>query len=361
MGVHRTIVIGWVLALTVLGAWRQEASAQIRGVVTADGGVLLVAVAVELWSADQRIAARLTDSEGRFFFPESVAFRAVTIRAGALGFEATRIEVRDGVTNYDIRLSESPLILEGLVVTTEEATCEQGRDDKRARALWEYARRRYQGVMDTLGIATYLAQADTVVPISQLGPLRLPTLNLSQRESSSLLRFSWTRRIKREGYAFKVRRTDGARAYDSWVYPPLEADFAPHFVDELFGERHRMIVKDEGQDGWSLGYCPKKDKKPSIKGTIVLAPDTSFTSVEWSFQTPEPLEHAGGRAFFAPLIAQDGAPYFLPTEAIIWREVPTGDYFQRYQRYEGWLVAPGDSVPRLPLRGGTEFELSRER
>ena len=26
-----------------------------------------------------------------------------------------------------------------------------------------------------------------------------------------------------------------------------------------------------------------------------------------------------------------------------------------------WLVAPGDSVPRLPIRGGTEFDLSRER
>ena len=347
------------LALVLPGVWADGASAQITGVVTARGGVLLEGVAVEVWTANARIAARLTDSDGRFFFSESIAFRAVTLQVGALGFKTREVIVEEGVDEYAIRLDEAPLLLEGLVVTTEEATCEMGRDDKKARQLWQLARLRYHGIMDTLGVATYLAEADTVVPLSKLGPLDLPVLALSQRGSSSLLRFSWTRRIQRDGYAFKVRRTDGARPYDSWVYPPLDADFAPHFVDDLFGERHRFVVEHEGPDGWTLAYCPKKDNKPTIKGTIALARDTSFTSVEWLFQTPDPVEHAGGRAVFAPPLPGHELIYLLPSEAIVWREVPGGEYLQRYQRFENWLVAPGDSVPALPLRRSSEWGASR--
>ncbi len=339
-----------MLALVVSGVWATEASAQIRGVVTARGGEPLEGVAIEVWTANRRIAARLTDADGRFFFPESIAFQAVTLQIGGLGFKTVGITVEEDVDDYAIQLDEAPLMLEGLLVTTEEATCEQGRDDALARQLWQLARLRYHGLMDTLGVATYLAEADTVVPLSKLGPLDLPSLALSQRSSSSLLRFSWSRRIQRDGYAFKVRRTDGARPYDSWVYAPLDADFAPHFVDDLFGERHRLVVEHEGPEGWTLRYCPKKDNKPSIKGTIALARDTTFKSVEWLFDTPDPVEHAGGRAVFAPPLSGLTQAYLLPSEAIVWREVPGGDYLQRYQRFEGWLVAPGDSVPALPLR-----------
>jgi len=346
----RTVGFAALLMVSALAAFAGAASAQLSGVVTARGGIPLEGVAVEAWSGDRRLAAVLSDADGAFSFPEIVALQTVMLRAGALGFDVLEVAVVEGVDSYDLRLAEAPLVLEGLLVTTEEAPCEMRRDESRARGLWEYARSRYHGIMDTLGIATYLAEADTVLPLGKLGPLELPDLNLSQRGSSSLLRFSWTRRIEREGYAFKVRRMDGAQPYDSWVYPPLEADFAPHFVDDLFGERHRFIVDDEREDGWSLAYCPEKDDKPAIAGTIELARDTTFVSVEWIFQTPEPVEHAGGRAVFSPLLPGSENTYFLPSEAIIWRAVPEGDYVQRYQRYEKWFVAPGDSVPLLPLR-----------
>ena len=324
--------------------------AQIGGVVTRAGGIPVEGVSVEAWSVDRRVAATLTDELGLFSFSEAIALNTVMLRVGALGFEVGELTVRSGVDTYDIELTEAPLAVEGLVVTMEEATCEMGREDERGRKLWQYARIRYDGLMDTLGVATYLAEADTIVPLSQLGALQLPELNLSQRGSSSLLRFNWTRRIDRDGYAFSVRRMDGAGPYDSWVYPPLEADFAPHFVDEVFGERHRFVIDEEGPDGWLLAYCPKDGDKPSIKGTITLARDTTFAAVDWLFDTPEPIEHAGGRASFPPILPGSGLSHLLPTEAVIWRAVPTGEYLQSYQRYEDWLVAPGDSVPLLPLR-----------
>ena len=348
-----------LIALIVAGTWVDGASAQITGVVRSGGGRPLEGIAVEMWSASERIAARLTDADGRFVFPESIAFQAVSLQVGGLGFQTREITVREGVDEYTVELAEQPLVLDGLLVSTEGATCEQGRDDRSARDLWQLARLRYHGLMDTLGVATYLAEADTVVPLSKLGPLDLPALALSQRGSSSLLRFSWSRRIERDGYAFKIRRTDGARPYDSWVYAPLDADFAPHFVDDLFGERHRMVLEYEGPEGWTLRYCPKKDNKPSIKGTIALARDTTFKSVEWLFETPDPVEHAGGRAVFTPPLSGGAQSYLLPSEAIVWREIPGGEYLQRYQRFEDWMVAPGDSVPALPLRRASERGTAR--
>ena len=341
---------GVALSFAALCFLAGPAAAQIDGVVTRAGGLPLEGVSVEAWSDDLRVGATLTDALGVFSFSDAIALNTVMLRAGALGFEVAEVTIQSGVNSYSIELTEAPLAVEGLVVTMEEATCEDGREDARGRELWQYARFRYDGLMDTLGVATYLAEADTIVPLSELGALKLPALNLSQRGSSSLLRFNWTRRIDRDGYAFAIRRMDGAAPYDSWVYPPLEADFAPHFVDDVFGERHRFVIDDEGPDGWLLAYCPKDTGKPSIKGTITLARDTTFASIDWLFQTPEPIEHAGGRAFFTPILSRSVLSHFLPAEAVIWRAIPAGDYLQSYQRYEDWRVAPGDSVPQLPLR-----------
>jgi hypothetical protein len=325
-------------------------AAQLDGVVTRPGGLPVEGVSVEAWSADRRVAATLTNGLGVFSFSEEIAAETVLLLLSTLGFDVEEVTILDGRTSYEIELTESPLAVEGLVVTMERATCEMGREDEEAKRLWQLARLRYDGLMDTLGVATYLAEADTIVPLSELGSLKLPSLSLSQRGSSSLLRFSWTRRIDREGYASAIRRIDARGAYDSWTYPPLEADFAPHFVDDDFGERHRFVIADDS-DGWVLEYCPKNTDKPSIKGTITLARDTTFSAVDWLFDTPEPIESAGGRALFKPILP--GAvqlSHLLPAEAVTWRAIPEGDYLQSYQRYEGWRVAPGDSVPLLPLR-----------
>ena len=355
-------VVGIALAVAAQAAAQcflaGSAAAQLDGVVSRAGGLPLEGVSVEAWSVDQRRGATITNALGVFSFSDEIASSTVLLRLSALGFNVEEVQVREGLVFYEIELTEAPLAVEGLVVTMAETTCEEGREDEEGKRLWHLARIRYDGLMDTLGVATYLAEADTIVPLSELGSLQLPVLNLSQRGSSSLLRFNWTRRIDREGYAFPIRRIDAGKAYDSWVYPPLEADFAPHFADDVFGERHRFVIEDD-TDGWVLAYCPKKTDKPYIKGTITLARDTTFAAIDWLFETPEPMEHAGGRAYFTPILPGTvRLSHLLPAEAVTWRAVPEGDYLQSYQRYEDWRVAPGDSVPLLPLRrerGGADI------
>jgi hypothetical protein len=344
----RTILLLVLLA----GLVPSGATAQITGTVTNSSGISLEGVAVEAWLDGRRVAATLTRKNGRYILADSLSARADELRTGALGFLTKTVPMRPGVRVYDIRLEAEPLLLEGLEVVMEGDICRRD-DDGMARALWERARSHYLQGLDTLGIATYLAEADTVVRREDIGPLALPELALSQRGSGSIQRFSWDRRIKRDGYAFKVRRTDGAAAFDSWKYAPLEADLTSHFVEKLFGDLHRFVAPIEDSDGWTVTFCPKDDHDPAIRGTIVFAPDTTLTSVEWSFLTPDPVERAGGRATFAPLMEGSELAYPLPSEALIWWQVPDGRYFQKYQRYEGWRVVPGDSVPQLPLRRST--------
>ncbi|MEO2159293.1 MAG: carboxypeptidase-like regulatory domain-containing protein [bacterium] len=341
-------LIGLTISFTMSGGL----AAQISGVVKTGGGSTVSGVAVEAWSEVQRVAAVVSDTNGRFRFLDAFGSDIVLLRASGLGFQVTELRIESSIEEYVLVLTEDPLVIDGLLVTTNQSACEFPQGEVRARNLWGKASQRYHGLMDTLGIASYLAEADTIVAISELGTLELPDLNLNQRGSSSLLRFSWTRRIEREGYAFSTRATDGVEVYESWVYPPLEADFAPHFIDESFGDRHYFRIQEENSDGWSLSFCPKSDKDPSISGSITLARDITVTSVRWSFKTPEPLENAGGSVFFPPVLEDDSDVYLLPSEAITWKSVPGGDYLQRYQRYEGWYVAPGDSVPLLPLRRG---------
>jgi hypothetical protein len=338
-----------LLLAVLLGFVPSFAMAQVTGTVTNSSGFPLESVAVESWLAGRRVAATFTNKAGRYILSDSLSARADELRTGALGFKTQTIPMRPGVSVYDIRLEAEPLMLEGLEVVMEGDICNR-KDDRSARGLWEHARSHYQQGLDTLGIATYLAEADTVVRREDIGPLALPELALSQRGSGSIQRFSWERRIKRDGYAIKVVRTDGAATFDSWVYAPLEADVSSHFVGELFGDLHKFVDPIQDADGWTVTFCPKDDDDVSIRGTVVLAPDTTLSSVEWSFLTPDPVERAGGRATFTPLMGGVELAYPLPTEALIWKQVPDGRYFQLYQRYDGWRVVPGDSVPQLPLR-----------
>lgn len=351
--VHRAAVRR-ILALPLLLVWASlmpasPVGAQITGVTVDGAGAPVSGVVVEAWSDDGHLASRITGDDGRFRFPPEVADRATRLRAGRLGYRPLVERVDPGAGTHRLRLEEEPIPLEELVVRSEQRRCTADEEDG-ARELWDALRSRYSGPMDTVGVATYLARAEKLVSRDEVGPLELPSEMLQQRGSSSQLRFSWTRQVRRGGYAFPVRRTERGRSFDSWTYAPLEADFAPHFVDPVFGELHRFRVRDRGDFGWLLEFCPRDTGDPSIRGTMRIGRDTSLLSVEWQFETPEPDEDAGGRAFFPPTTGPPARNHPLPTESLFWRRMPGGEFQEIHQRFERWIVAQGDTVPFLPPR-----------
>lgn len=323
----------------------------ITGTVVTPTGDPVEGATVELWGASSRITARLTAEDGSFRFDADLAPRVQGFYVGRLGFRSLQIPFSQGQLDYRIELPEEAIALEGFVVEADADMCFDD-DDRDARRIWETMGARYNNAVDTVGIATYLAKAEIVVPIGEIGPVELPEFAPSQRGSNSLLRFSWRRYIDRDGYARPVRRTDLEGSYDSWAYPPLEADFSPHFADELFGELHRFQIENEDPSGYTLAFCARDrdDDEAWLRGRLRIAADTTLQWAEWAFMTPEPHEGAGGRAIFPPLGVDRDHSFLLPSEGLSYRRRKEQEFLQEYQRFEGWIVSAGDSVPFLPLR-----------
>ena len=212
--------------LLVLGlASASPAQAQITGYVLNEEGDPVAGAAVEAWAADRKIGGRLADEDGWFLFPAEMTGRIRALYAGQLGYHPEVVQIEEDVDSYEIRLTREPIPLPELVVDAQRDRCAGG-EDRGARRLWEYAAARYNQGLDTLGVATYLASVESILPEGEVGTVQAAGEAIAQRGSSSLLRFSWRRRIEREGYAYQIRRSTPEQSYTSWVYPPLEADFA---------------------------------------------------------------------------------------------------------------------------------------
>ena len=333
--------------------WTASLSGQITGRVQDMAGRNLDQVVVEAWGGDVRVSVTSTTSDGLFSFPASVQERTLSLYAHRLGYRASRVEVRAGTSHYVIRMSADPFEIEGLVVEVEADRC-QGSEDRVARDLWDAVRDRYDPGIDTLGAATYLATGIRAVPLSEIGPVAVAAGGSVQRGSAPLFRASWRRRVQRSGYARPLSAPSPDGMYDSWGYAPLEAEFATHFMDEVFGRLHRFWFTESPDAGWTIRFCPKDDDRPRIDGYLRISPDSFLVAAEWSFRTDEPVEDAGGRAIFAPTEGGGDRPFLLPAEGLFWRRAAPDRYLQRYEKFEGWLFAPGDSVPFLPVRGGEE-------
>lgn len=337
---------------TSVAAQARSSPRAVSGAVTDTTGAPLAGVTVEAWVEQRLIGVRITDGDGRFSVEWAEPLRAaeILLRANRMGYRMVerRIDPRGG-GELVLRLAEEPIPIRGLVVESEGLAC-RIEDQDQARDLWRSMRARYVGTMDTVGIATYLSEDEALVKPGEIGPLDLPLEETAQRGSSSQLRFSWERRVRRSGYAFPVRRTDRGSSFDSWSYAPLHADFAPHFVGATFGELHRFRIRDQGSFGWVLEFCPDDQDRPSIVGSLRLAPDTTLLEADWLFRTEDPQEDAGGHAVFPPATDSAGENHPLPRESIFWRRLPNGDFQEIHQRYEEWIVAQGDTVPFLAPR-----------
>ncbi len=323
--------------------------AQISGRVVGSDDRPLADVRVEAWSGTDRLAVTNTDGDGRFVFSGPIAELTRSLYLYRYGYVALRPDVRPAVDTYTFQMAEDPVVLDGILVDVAKPVCAP-REEREARQLWNAVTRRYDPKVAELGIATYYASAIVTLPVSELGPVDVQRPGVEQRGSAPLFRSSWQRRVGRSGYARRLSAASPDGMFVAWGYPPLEADFATHFVDEFFGRLHRFTIEEQTGEGWTLRFCPKNDNKPSIRGILKVAADTTLQYAEWLFDTPEPHEGAGGRVHYSRA-ATEGLRLPLATEGIFWRQDDdSGRYRERYQSYEGWIVSPGDSVPFLPVR-----------
>lgn len=329
----------------------------VIGTVREPNGTPVPAARVELRIDGRVVVATQTDGTGAFRLTTPAAWSASwTVFVERLGYTSTEVDVPQGAGSLDISLVPAPLPLPGLLVEGEGDLCE-AREDEAARHVWNRARDLHPNGLDTLGIASYTwMRTDTLGANLTDRSAGMDGSTAGQRASASLLRLSWTRQVERDGYASPIRRTDLFRSYDSWRYPPLEADFSSHFISELFGDRHDFHIETEDEYGWILRFCGNRTNRPYLEGTLTLGPDTLIRRADWEFITPAPDEHSGGWAEFSPSDSDGHAPYLLPSESLTWVTLPDSHVVRRAHWYQEWIVAPGDSVPFLPALERTNEE-----
>jgi len=344
-----------LLVLPAIGFARSAADSQpplvpVVGLVREASGVPIPSALVELRLGTRRLASGQTDVTGAFeLLPTGEWTEGWQIRVSRLGYEPLEAPVPAGVASLDLVMAPAPIAISGVQVDADRDFC-SARDDRNAREIWRLATAHTQAGLDTVGIASYTQLRVDTVGAGSPGVPGMSGAEEGQRSSAPLLRLSWDRRVQREGYAFPVRRTDADASYDSWGYPPLEADFAPHFASESFGDLHTFHVDQESEDGWVLRFCGRRRDDPYLEGAIEIGPDTLIQKVEWHFRTEDPQEGAGGWAGFPPPSTTNDLQVLLPTESVTWRTLPGGEVVRRAQWYEGWITVQGDSVPFLPHR-----------
>ncbi len=338
-----------ILLMASLWAGPQGPDPVLRGVVADGEGRPVVAAHVALHSSDRVLRTVTTGQDGEFRFSGDIVLQAGTLTVERLGFVSVERSLPVESDWIEVIMEPDPLRVTGFTVDAGGDIC-SSREDPRARQTWEVLGDRYTLVPDTVGMATYLLSASGEVDEEGVGVTGDGSLEQGQRGSAPLLRFGWFRRIEQTGYAFRVRRTSSQGSYDSWSYAPLEAELAFHFLSPLFGRLHRFHFPP-GKESEVLHFCPRDPDRPSVEGRIRLTDAGGLAEVEWLHRTPDPEERSGGRVYFsASRSSNAGEPYLVPTEGLSWRKHPGGEFIQRYQRYEGWIFAPGDSVPFLPKR-----------
>jgi hypothetical protein len=334
-----------VVALLLVSLAALPAGAQIRGTVVDSSGRPVAGVAVEVWSAFRQLSSQMTGVGGTFrFAPDSVQ-AAGGIMARGVGWKTAHVRVAQGDTLVVVRLEPHAATLDGITVTARRAAC-PNREDPRARAIWTALRDRYDGGRDSSTLAAYAVQVQSIGPKDQIGFVDTTGASPSWRKTLVPLRRMWERRISLHGYALPLRESL-VEQYAGWMYPPLESQYATHFVEDLFGDRHTFSVARSTGSETVLRFCPRErsGKVPRIEGTLTLSGDGSPVRVAWKYLTPEPREDAGGEVDFAPASVSPAVPLLLPATALYWRKTTQGRYFQRWEKFEEWRVVDYFAVP----------------
>jgi len=309
------------------------APSQVIGVVADSSGRPIAGAMVQLWSATERLAAINTDSRGRFAFDSVTAVRATLLVFRAIGYRPTEAVTSGRRASLSVVMQTISVTLSPIEVRSGSRAC-LDHEDHDARQLWNVLRKRYERSGDSGVLATRMRLYQGVVAESLLGVLDSAALVRGQRGATEGARALWRRQIGKEGYARRVGQPADQKG--RWEYVPLESDYVRHFVEPLFGARHRFAWSPRPDGGASLSFCPTSTRHPEIAGELELSDDTALIAVNWIFVIPEGGSPAGGRVSFAKPFEWPSA--LLPIDGVRWRRTVDGRYEVLWQVYDGWTL-----------------------
>jgi hypothetical protein len=318
-------------------------SGQVVGRVVDAGDQPVAGARVEIWGARQLLGVENTTAAGEFTFSAAATHGAVGVLVQQTGFSPLHAGVSPPATALVLRLRPGVVALETIEVraAARRRLC-PNREEPEARALWRAAAERYSNAPDTLGIEVKLFSYHADVPRSRLGEVDETRPRPGSRGTGNHPRTVGPKR----GYGYRLSESMNEE-FAFWSYVALGSHAAQHFVHPSFGTYNQLSVRVRGPDHVVLTFCSCDLEKGAVgvEGTLTLASDTTLLKAEWKFRTHAPQEEAGGEVVFAPYAAGAERPWLVPASSLYWRrrEGHVDRYFQRWERYARWQVAPPDS------------------
>jgi hypothetical protein len=332
MSLKRLVVgVGFMLANT----GRLSAQATIR--VEASGAPV-AAAEVSIWDSQGKAGFGRTDGNGVVRIQ-----RERTVRAGAfllvrrLGFAPARIPY-GGNDSLTVELTAVSVELPVLAVSTRELRCPSVTEPE-ADSIWRASAGRYSALGTNVRIDAVGYTVNETVPTEQRGfadpnELRPPMYGTGG---------SYGGQPGLEDpppYAFYERHVGTwVGEYWQWRYAALESHSAEHFLGERFHEGHTMTVLGRTESTTVIGFCPRDNSQPDLKGELQIGESGLLMGARWFFRVPHDDEDAGGEATFAPTLF-DGRDYLIAIRGSFWRRAGKNLYNQRRFERVKWELHP---------------------
>ena len=337
--------LGATLAAAPAGAY-----AQVRGQVIDPSGRPLPGVLVELWDSARRIGGDGSSASGHFRVPSPPASGPRVLLARGIGLDPLRRSLGPRDSVVILVMQPHAIELAAATVIAGALLCPDS-DDARARALWERAAARYDVSLSAYGVQTDVRVFSALVPPDSLGVIDTTRLEMSFIGGRySALAFATRFTSAPNYYAVRAGRTH-PRRFGRWSYQLLESSRSWHFADRFFATMNRLALEPDPSGDTAITFCSTDRDRPSIRGRLHLAPDSTMASAEWEFVTPAPREEAGGRVVFAPVDPRASGQPLMPIAGLFWRRV-VGQVYEEWMEYRQWYRCENSvsCAAPLPLR-----------
>ena len=333
----RALVSYLVAATLFLAAQPLQAQLHVR---IETSGQPVAGARIELWTPTARIAERLSDAQGLATFPAVDIANATSVIARRIGFRPERAELPAGATTLRIALVPLAAPLPTVTVREADLVCPQ-QDDAAARRRWEDARSTY--TPSFFGRHSVRETSTGTVTAEEIGDVSKMRLNRGSRSYTTAGMAGARGNLSAHGYVRRLPERHTDTDFGIWSYPALAREYAEHFAEATFGERHtlRIVAMDSASQSSTLSFCARDRRQSGLDGVLRIGADGSLTSARWRFWNPaRGAELAGGEVVFTPRDARGTPAPLLAAQGLFWRRLPGGLFYQRWEQYSLWRLTP---------------------
>lgn len=322
-------------ALLLLALTSTVASAQLEVVVSDSTGRGLGGARVELWSGAKLVMVRPTNLNGLAVFTAQEMPNATDVLVRSIGYSPRRVSLVDAGSRLAVRMERLAQSLPKVTIASVAQTCPQS-DDAEARAFVLRVAGRYREP-SLEGRVTTLDQRQGTVDAREVGFFYESELRTGSRTYTPAGVRGAHQQVARSGYAYELTESHTYDLFGGWQYPAVEAELAGHFATQEFADAHTFAVASRNASVTTIRYCGRERRRSGLDGTLQISERDGFVEARWRFWNPrDGAEDAGGAATFASVQADVQSAALTSTSGLFWRQLPSGKYVQRWQRFHEW-------------------------